>query len=788
MTTGATFADPAFKKLLTNEDFKERMLSYLREYVREHMAKAWQDDGVFGTSKMTLGGTSADTVTVVPVAGSSGTDGDGHLLELGTGADVVGIGQIKAFKIENTLGFTYYVGYKFCEIPSGIVINPRSGFPQYTNNVEGIGVRDVPDAITDNGNGTLTANINSVCEVGHSYAGRKALVFMNTPVRGATSEAIAIELCTVTWNGVNNRITTVGALGQTTISTQRFDYNVILLGPHVSKGDLSSTDATLFIGSVAGVGAGVTPGAGVITNQNLIDQSLSSLVAYDGGPNWADGTTNPATTVGAQLDKIISDLTSTTGQRGAGKLTSPALSAWADGTTNPATRLDLQLDKIISDLTTTSGNGGLARVGVGARSNWLDAVTNPAATAYAALNKIITDLALTGAGNDGTGKIGAKQLYDATSLPAEPLVTHLSRLFMRQRFAALGNFQRALCDAPFTSGGPEITGIAVKPDSNFFGTSGPVYVAVAGGGAAAGVSIIFSQFGDDQWQLAGTIPASHIYNDVVGVAALDLVAVGPSSKIASSPDGDTWTSRTSQITGTLERVIYGALDGKFVCIGNSQAQHSTDGHTWTGPDVTFSALAHGITEVPTGGGGHQYVVVGEGILYTSPTTAVWTDHSSLIPGALSAAKFRDVVYDPLNNIVIAAGEDGKVMTSLAPNITTSPWTNRSSGLPLANGEGIERLRYVGDGIVVGGIRRKDRAEDDGAGGGIAITYDGGTTWTVMRFGELASHVGSTSQPGVRAMHYEDGVLWIGGVGVDTTATAGDLPRILRSKWFAPTLV
>lgn len=36
-------------------------------------------------------------------------------------------------------------------------------------------------------------------------------------------------------------------------------------------------------------------------------------IAYGGGPNWADGTTNPATTVEAQLDKILTDLGSGSG-------------------------------------------------------------------------------------------------------------------------------------------------------------------------------------------------------------------------------------------------------------------------------------------------------------------------------------------------------------------------------------------------------------------------------------------------------------------------------------------
>lgn len=39
----------------------------------------------------------------------------------------------------------------------------------------------------------------------------------------------------------------------------------------------------------------------------------AGLSLYGGGPNWADGTTNPATTAEAQFDKIVSDLSATTG-------------------------------------------------------------------------------------------------------------------------------------------------------------------------------------------------------------------------------------------------------------------------------------------------------------------------------------------------------------------------------------------------------------------------------------------------------------------------------------------
>ncbi|MGD9749367.1 MAG: hypothetical protein AB7W59_00065 [Acidimicrobiia bacterium] len=407
MTTQAQFIDPALKKLLSNEDFKQRLVEYTQEYVREHMARVYDDDGVFGTSKMTLAGSAPDEITVTPTNLTIGADGRGHILDLDlVGLDTEFSGQIKTFLFENTNAQLYHISYQYAKIPRGIVINPRNGLPQYAYNIEGIGRRAEPDTVIDNGNGTLTVEINTACDgAGHSYAGRRVLVFLKTPNRDAILESIALQTATITWNGVNNRAT-VNGLGQAVISTTPSDYEVVVLGPTVSKSDTTGLGGHLYIGSIVGAGAGNTAGAGSNTNQNLIDTSLSSFINYPGGPSWADGTANGPTTIINQLSKIVADLTSTTGQRGAGKLTSPALSSWADATTNPATRLDLQLDKIITDLATTAGSGGAARVGIGARTAWLGGRTNPATTVFAAIDKIITDLAGQNLNDDGAERIG----------------------------------------------------------------------------------------------------------------------------------------------------------------------------------------------------------------------------------------------------------------------------------------------------------------------------------------------------------------------------------------------
>ena len=60
---------------------------------------------------------------------------------------------------------------------------------------------------------------------------------------------------------------------------------------------------------VFGIGAEILAGS---VNADLGEAAAGSIT-YNGGPNWADGTTNPATTVENQLDKIIGDLAGSTG-------------------------------------------------------------------------------------------------------------------------------------------------------------------------------------------------------------------------------------------------------------------------------------------------------------------------------------------------------------------------------------------------------------------------------------------------------------------------------------------
>lgn len=146
---------------------------------------------------------------------------------------------------------------------------------------------------------------------------------------------------------------------------------------------------------------------------NHVDGAASrhpaSAIDYAGGAAWADGTTNPATTVELQLDKIISDLGTIGGSGGAARIGLGALGNWFDGTTQPATTLFGRLNTIITQLVGSGAGSGAQKLGCNARTNWLGGRTNPSGVSiFAAIDKIITDLAVTSAGDDGAERIGAQ--------------------------------------------------------------------------------------------------------------------------------------------------------------------------------------------------------------------------------------------------------------------------------------------------------------------------------------------------------------------------------------------
>lgn len=294
MGTGASFVNLKNKMLLGFEDMGPRLLSYLKQLNIESVQSRWDVDGAFNT-KLTLAGFSANTIQV---GGSSkGTDGLGHTLDI-----VNAFTRNAVFENSNTV--VYYVALFYAEVPQEIRINPRTGKPQYDHYTEEIGRSAAPTSVVDNGNGTITFNVNSVTESGVTNAGRQVKVFLNTPADGASTEATAIELLTVAFGGGNNTVTTAGALGQTTISTTASDYTVVLLGPSVARNTvLSTVSGAFFIGTVTGNGG--TPATTDTSGQALLKTFQDATQVTYTPILWLSPG---ATTVQQAIDTLVSGL------------------------------------------------------------------------------------------------------------------------------------------------------------------------------------------------------------------------------------------------------------------------------------------------------------------------------------------------------------------------------------------------------------------------------------------------------------------------------------------------
>ena len=99
------------------------------------------------------------------------------------------------------------------------------------------------------------------------------------------------------------------------------------------------------------------------------------------------------------------------------------------------------------------------------------------------------------------------------------------------------------------------------------------------------------------------------------------IAAGSLGKMATSPDGVTWTQRTSSFsTSRIRDIAFGA--GLFVAVGDDgKLATSPDGITWTQRSAGYGSTI--ILTVAFGGG--KFVIGGfSGKLATSPDGITWT--------------------------------------------------------------------------------------------------------------------------------------------------------------------
>jgi len=128
----------------------------------------------------------------------------------------------------------------------------------------------------------------------------------------------------------------------------------------------------------------------------------ASAIAYAGGGNWADGGTNPVTSVEGQLDKLVADLAAATGAPKVGAdATAGSPNALIAGSVK--SQLDELLGHINDHENDTSGAHAASAIAYAGGGNWADGSTNPATSVEGQLDKLISDLAAA----TGAPKVGA---------------------------------------------------------------------------------------------------------------------------------------------------------------------------------------------------------------------------------------------------------------------------------------------------------------------------------------------------------------------------------------------
>jgi hypothetical protein len=183
------------------------------------------------------------------------------------------------------------------------------------------------------------------------------------------------------------------------------------------------------------------------------------------------------------------------------------------------------------------------------------------------------------------------------------------------------------------------------------------------------------------------------------------VVVGNDDAILTSPDGVTWTARTSGTTTYLKGVTYG--NGLFVAVGSYGAiLTSPDGVTWTRQASGTSNDLYGVAY----GNGRFVAVGGGGAILTSPDGVNWTRQTPLTGNWLGSVTYG-------NGLFVAVGgshDSGAIFTS--PDGVT--WTRRTSGTD----NWLRGVTY-GNGLFVA-------VGDRGA----ILTSPDGVTWTQQTLG------------------------------------------------------
>lgn len=163
--------------------------------------------------------------------------------------------------------------------------------------------------LTDDRARQFAGNINALATALSSHLSSSSDAHAASAIGGFTSATSWADGSTIT--GTNLKQTIEDVLTDLKASTSGSDSGSVRIGSAVIS-IAGATPNSLAAGSVFSQLTALL----TALQAHVIETSgahAATAISYAGGGNWADSTTNPATTVEAQLDKIISDLSPSTG-------------------------------------------------------------------------------------------------------------------------------------------------------------------------------------------------------------------------------------------------------------------------------------------------------------------------------------------------------------------------------------------------------------------------------------------------------------------------------------------
>lgn len=302
------------------------------------------------------------------------------------------------------------------------------------------------------------------------------------------------------------------------------------------------------------------------------------------------------------------------------------------------------------------------------------------------------------------------------------------------------------------------------------------------------------------------IPAAHAFGADV------FVVVGSAGQLRSSPDGRTWTSRTSQFgASAISKILF--QESKFVAVGAAgKISTSTDGLTWTS---RTSGTANALTSLWYVNG-YFMTEDGTGNLFYSADGETWTTVST----GLGTTVAQIVYSSGIGYLAHAGGTDAAFSAALASfavnatGATTAIVMAAASATKfvIASGGATANVRYSTDGTswsnathqlgavalyrVVYGTDRF--VVVDGSSQDIAYSTDG-ATWTktanalsgttsLLTFNTVSAEFVAPSSSGVDVS--ADGITWralshqLGAVTVEYFYTSNGYSFCVSSSGFS----